>query len=231
MFLSESTLVQKLTRQILAFRRSATGHRASEGSLLRHGSAPDSLELQANVEALEAEIVSLQHKLQSASHDRTAELEHVQQMNTALKAEIAAMQSSMSGIKPQQRASTSPSRPPVPLHPAVRDNINLESFGSCLLLEALQPGEDEDFAEQQQPYPMHHLAPIMEVDSNLSHRTTTAEEAEQLLPGLQNQVHALATSLQVKTSEAEALQQMVEHLENKVGQQVLVTHSAAICVH
>ena len=181
------------------------------------------------MESLEAEIASLQHKLQSASHDRTAELEHVQQMNRALKAEIAAMQSSMSGVKPQQRASTSPTRPPIPLHPAVRDNINLESFGSCLLLdapsEALQPGEDEQLAEQQQPHPMHRLAPIMEVDSNLSHRTTTAEEAEQLLPGLQNQVHALATSLQVKTSEAEALQQMVEHLENKVGKQVFANYS------
>lgn len=219
--LNDSTLVQKLTKQILVFRRSATGHRASEGSLLCHGSAPDSLELQANVEALEAENVSLQHKLQSGSHDRAAELEHMQHMNRALKAEIAAVQSSMLGIKPQQKAPTSPSRPPVPLHPAVRDNIDLESFGSCLLLdalpEALQPGEDEDFAEEQQPHPMR-LAPIMEVDSNLSHRTTTAEEAEQLLPGLQNQLHALATSLQVKTSEAEALQQMVEHLENKVSQ-------------
>ena len=175
------------------------------------------------MESLEGEIASLQQRLHLASHDRTAELEHVQQMNRALKAEIAAIQSSMYGAIPQPETPLSPSRTPMPPHPAVRDNINLESFGSCLLLdapfEALHPDDDDDQdrALPQQPYSVHRLAPIMEVDSNLSNRTSTVEEAEQMVPGLQHQVHALAISLQVKTNEAEALQQMVEHLENKVS--------------
>lgn len=206
------------------YRRSATGgHRSSEGGLLWHSSAPDALELQSKVEQLEAEIAMLQQRLQSASHDRTAELEHVQQMNRALKAELAALQAGLPG-SPPAKSPAPPSRPPMPSHPAIRHNINLESCGSCLLLdappEALHHDEDDDdaiteIAAQQLPYHVHRLAPIMEVEG-LSNRTTTAEEVDRLVPGLQSQVHALATSLQVKTNEAEALQQMVEHLEKKV---------------
>lgn len=208
----------------LTNRRSATGHRSSEGGMLmRHGSAPDALEMQFKVESLEAEVAQLQQKLSLASTDRTAELEHVQQLNRALKAEIAAMQSNLSGMMGQPaQTPISPARPPMPAHPALRDDIQLESFGSCLLLESpdhLQRGvQTSNVSPNQAAYTlgMHRLAPIMEVDS-ISNRTSTAEEAEQLVPVLQNQVHSLATSLQVKTSEAEALHQMVEHLENKVG--------------
>jgi len=166
----------------------------------------------------------LQQRLHAAFSDRTAELEHVQQLNRSLKAEIAAMQSSMTGMTgslnrgdPQDQQDDSDSQ-----------HGTLESFGSCLLIE---PGSSLGQSLPQlgggsgsnmlQPYPAaHRLAPIPEGDGNVSNNTSMhGDEVMQdvhLVPELQSQVRALAASLQDKAQEADALHLIVEQFKSEV---------------
>ena len=175
--------------------------------------------MQARCEASEAEVQHLQQRLHTASSDRTAELEHTQQLNKALKGEIAAMQHRLTGM----------SGPFNGLQENNIDSQSLQSFGSCLLEEpgsgVGQPLPQLSGSSNQygmlQPYPAaHRLAPIPEGDGSISNHTSMhGDEALQdvhLVPELQSQVRALAVSLQDKMQEAEALQVMVDQFRNEV---------------
>lgn len=191
------------------------------------------LSMQARCEASEAEVQHLQQRLHAVTADRTAELEHVQQLNRSLKAEIAAMQSSMSGMStPHNRRSSGTEQDSAS---DVSGTQTLESFGSCVLIEpdsalaqSLPPlgnGSAHVF-----PYPAaHRLAPIPEGDGSMSNHTSLhGDEGLQethLVSELQNQVRALATSLRDKTQEAEALHQIVEQFKAEVRKTLMRQHS------
>lgn len=168
----------------------------------------------------------LQQRLHAASSDRTAELEHVQQLNRSLKAEIAAMQNNLAGMSGTFARPDSQNQP---------EEINshggpLESFGSCLLVDPGSSlgqslpqlgGSDVNDINLLQPYRVaHRLAPIPEGDGNVStHTSMPGDEGMQdvhLVPELQSQVRLLAVSLQDKTQEAEALHQIVEQFKSEV---------------
>ena len=181
------------------------------------------LVLQARCEASEAEVQHLQQRLHAASSDRTAELEHVQQLNRSLKAEIAAMQNNLAGM------SGTFTRPDSRYQPEEMNSHGcaLESFGSCLLVDSgsghgqslpLLGGSDVNDNNMLQPYrAVHRLAPIPEGDGVVSaHTSTQGDEGLLLVPELQIQVRLLAVSLQDKTQEAEALHQMVEQFKAEV---------------
>ena len=163
----------------------------------------------------------LQQRLHAASSDRTAELEHVQQLNRSLKAEIAAMQNNLAGM------SGTFTRPDSGYQPEEMNSHGcaLESFGSCLLVDSgsghgqslpLLGGSDDN--NMLQPYrAVHRLAPIPEGDGVVSaHTSTQGDEGLLLVPELQIQVRLLAVSLQDKTQEAEALHQIVEQFKAEV---------------
>ena len=190
--------------------------------------------LQARCEASEAEVQHLQQRLHAASADRTAELEHVQQLNRSLKAEIAAMQNSMSGMSsPHDRRSSGTE---IDAASDISGGQTLESFGSCVLIEpdsALAQSLPQlgNGVGHMFPYPAaHRLAPIPEGDGSVSNHTSMhGDEGMQdmhLVPELQNQVRALANSLQDKTQEAEALHQIVEQYKAEVSNMRL-----AFCVY
>ncbi|DBB05674.1 TPA: hypothetical protein ACH3X1_012287 [Trebouxia sp. C0004] len=208
-------------------RRSTTGHRHSEQGIPSFGSHDDLIHLQARCEASEAEVQHLQQRLHAASSDRTAELEHVQQLNRSLKAEIAAMQNNLAGM------SGTFTRPDPQNQPEERNSqaSALESFGSCLLVDpgsslgqSLPQLGDSNITDSNllQPYRVaHRLASIPEGDGNVfTHTSMQGDEALQdvhLVPELQSQVRLLAVSLQNKTQEAEALHQIVEQFKSEAS--------------
>ncbi len=169
----------------------------------------------------------LQQRLHAASSDRTAELEHVQQLNRSLKAEIAAMQNNLAGMSGTFTGPDSQYQP----EEMNSHGCALESFGSCLLVDSGSghgqslpqlSGSDGNDNNMLQPYrAMHRLAPIPEGDGVVStHTSTQGDEGlldvRELVPELQSQVRLLAVSLQVKTQEAEALHQIVEQFKSEV---------------
>ncbi|KAL0022501.1 hypothetical protein WJX79_002808 [Trebouxia sp. C0005] len=209
-------------------RRSTTGHRHSEQGIPSFGSHDDLIHLQARCEASEAEVQHLQQRLHAASSDRTAELEHVQQLNRSLKAEIAAMQNNLAGM------SGTFTRPDSQTQPEEMNSHGgaLESFGSCLLIDPgsslgqslpqLGGGNDASDNNMLQPYrAAHRLASIPEGDGNVStHTSMQGDEGMQdvhLVPELQSQVRSLAVSLQDKTQEAEALHQIVDQFKSEAS--------------
>ncbi len=168
----------------------------------------------------------LQQRLHAASSDRTAELEHVQQLNRSLKAEIAAMQNNLAGMSGTFTRPDSQNQP----EEMNSHGCALESFGSCLLVDSGSghgqslphlDNSDVDDRNMLQPYrAAHRLAPIPEGDGNLStHTSTQGDEGlleVHLVPELQSQVRLLAVPLQDKTQEAEALHQIVEQFKAEV---------------
>ena len=170
----------------------------------------------------------LQQRLHAASSDRTAELEHVQQLNRSLKAEIAAMQNNLAGMSGTYTRPDSQNQP----EEMNSHGSSLESFGSCLLVDSGSShgqslpqlgGSDVTDNSLLQPYrAAHRLAPIPEGDGTVStHTSMQGDEGLQdvhldLVPELQSQVRLLAVSLQDKTQEAEALHQIVEQLKSGV---------------
>lgn len=189
--------------------------------------------LQARSEASEAEVQHLQQRLLAAANDRTAELEHVQQLNRSLKVEIAALQNRLSGFADSDFASQHSDTAP---GSGNTSSQVLESFGSCLLVDPAS-GSGQSLPQLTVnsgiPYvATHRLAPIPEGDGSVSaHTSMQGDEVLQdvhLVPELQSQVRALAASLHDKTQEAEALHQAVERFRNEVGDASLHT---TICAH
>lgn len=172
------------------------------------------LAMQARCEASETEVQHLQQRLHSATLDRTAELEHVQQLNRSLKAEIAAMQSSLTGM-----SSTA-------THSEYEDQQGesnghggmLESFGSCLLIDpASSLGQSlpqlGNNSNMLQPYPpANRLEPIPEGEGSAQ----TSMGGDEAIQDVQSQVRALTVSLQDKTQEAAALHHIVDQFKSEV---------------
>lgn len=176
--------------------------------------------VQARCEASETEVQRLQQRLHAASSDRTAELDHVQQLNKYLKAEIAVLQSRLSGFADGDH------------HPQSGglgggSGGHLESIGSCMLPDhmlSLTQSQPQLHGGKGVPFPpAHRLAPIPEGDGSQSAQTSMQgdqvlhEGGLQLVPELQSQVRALAASLHDKTQEADALHMAVERFRNEVG--------------
>ena len=178
--------------------------------------------LQARCEASETEVQRLQQRLHAASSDRTAELEHVQQLNRSLKAEIAALHNRLSGFAD------------IDDHQGLQSNgrdgaQHLESFGSCVLPDQISGMAQGLHGGNGMPFlPVQRLAPIPEGDGSVSAQTSMQgdevlqEGGLQLVPELQSQVRALAASLHDKTREAEALHMAVERFRNEVGAALLL---------
>lgn len=170
--------------------------------------------MQARCEAAEAEVQHLQQRLHSATLDRTAELEHVQQLNRSLKAEIAAMQSSLTGMSGTATHSEYEDQQ----GEGNRHGGMLESFGSCLLIDpASSLGQSlpqlGNNSNMLQPYPpANRLEPIPEGDGSAQ----TSMGGDEALQDVQSQVRALTVSLQDKTQEAEALHHIVDQFKSEV---------------
>ena len=182
------------------------------------------MSLQARCEASETEVQRLQQRLHAASSDRTAELDHVQQLNRSLKAEIAALQNRLSGFADADH------RPQLPSSGGDGDSPGtLESFGSCMLPDhtsSLGQSGPQLHGGNGMPFlAAHRLAPIPEGDGSQSAHTSMQGDESlhdgglQLVPELQSQVRALAASLHDKTQEADALHLAVERFRNEVGSQ------------
>lgn len=179
--------------------------------------------MQARCEASETEVQHLQQRLHAASSDRTAELDHVQQLNRSLKAEIAVLQSRLSGFGDGDH------------HPQLQSGGlgsgsgggHLESLGSRMLPDqmlSLTQSQPQLHGEEELPFATaHRLAPIPEGDGTQSGQTSMQgdealhEGGLQLVPELQSQVRALAASLHDETREADALHLAVERFRNEVG--------------
>ena len=181
------------------------------------------MSLQARCEASETEVQQLQQRLHAASSDHTSELEHVQQLNRSLKAEIGALQNRLSGFVLPEHHHQAPGSGALG---GTGGQHFIESFGSCLLMDpasSLAQSLPQLHGGNGMPYSAaHRLAPIPEGDGSQSAQTSMhGDEAlqdggMQLVPELQNQVRALAASLHDKTQEAEALHLAVDRFRNEV---------------
>ena len=175
------------------------------------------MSLQARCEASETEVQQLQQRLHAASSDHTSELEHIQQLNRSLKAEIGALQNRLSGFVLPEHHHQAPGSGAL----GGTGGQHLESFGSCLLMDPAsslaQSLPQLHGGNGMQYSAAHRLAPIPEGDGSQSAQTSMQDGGMQLVPELQNQVRALAASLHDKTQEAEALHLAVDRFRNEVG--------------
>lgn len=183
--------------------------------------------LQARCEASETEVQRLQRRLHAASSDRTAELDHLQQLNMSFKAEIAALQNRLSGFADGDH------RPLLLSSGGDGDSKgHLESFGSCMLPDhtssLLQSVPQLHGGNSMLYLAAHRLAPIPEGDGSQSAQTSMQGDESlhdvglHLVPELQSQVRALAASLHDKMQEADALHLAVERFRNEVGKESLM---------
>lgn len=177
----------------------------------------------------------LQQRLHAASSDRTAELEHGQQLNRSLKAEIAALQNRLSGFADIDH-DTQPQGSGAAGSGAAggAGGQHLELFGSCLLVDpasSLAQNLPQLHGGNGAPYlAANRLASIPEGDGSQSAPTSMqGDEVSQdggmhLVPQLQSQVRALAASLHDKTQEAETLHLAMDQLKNEVGSSMCCSH-------